>query len=836
MNCERKREKQKNLFVFLLLVLMFNLSVSSQSYKDYFKDGKEKMKQFDYLGAIQSLNQAVNLDTQNKETYILLGDAYKELRRFKESAENYEKAYLLIKSSGNFNALSLRKQVADMYYEAKEYEKAQVHYMALARVKIENKSLRVQIIRCAFYSGSFLETFEFCEKFLDGSYQTRAESDTVTYYAGMASFELSKKSSGDERVRYLRRSASAFRYILSSNNYDIGKRRDIKVSENLLPIIRMMIGLSVDPELDYKTAIIYQSYFVQSQPSISDHLFDRAVLFQASNQPDSAFKDINAALEMSVNNKKYLFFRGNLKMKQGLYAEAIKDFDQVNLVYPNDTNAYILNGKCNLLINEFGHAKGKFSQALDLYEGNNEVLIDLIRECDSLEFEYYREEHKPIIQVLNSDQEDKFKFTIDASSKLLFIEGVVNDQSLIRSIIVENSAANFDKNSKNPAFKASVPISAKDFVFIRAVDIYDNVGEYTLALLRRKPSNIGIRLTFPENFVDVSISEVYPERADQTQWMIEGVLDYSEDALSLLVNNQALKYQLKNDKLAFSGLINVATDEDSLSFDFILQEGVQLQKKYFINRQERTSVDMTMMGRTWVVFIQNAEYIYKASLSGPIEDLSIIKRAFRDYNIQLFIEKKNLTYSEMDQYFRYELKDQVKKAHVKSLVIWYAGHGSHVENDDGSVAQSFWISVDASRNYNPRSPNGYYSLNDLSHYLNDYNLNHLLVISDACQTGASFEDKERGDVRLFSCDSSVSMLPRSYQALTSANEGAADNSILAKTFSDVLASYKNKRCVPINTILRKVQQRSEIRNQKAELNYLKDFISDKNGSFYFIAK
>ena len=84
----------------------------------------------------------------------------------------------------------------------------------------------------------------------------------------------------------------------------------------------------------------------------------------------------------------------------------------------------------------------------------------------------------------------------------------------------------------------------------------------------------------------------------------------------------------------------------------------------------------------------------------------------------------------MEKFFNIELRDLVKKNQVKSLLVWYAGHGKFI-NDVG-----YWIPVDAKRD----DEFTYFNINALKAGLQGYTdvVVHTLVVSDACESGPGF--------------------------------------------------------------------------------------------------
>jgi hypothetical protein len=234
------------------------------------------------------------------------------------------------------------------------------------------------------------------------------------------------------------------------------------------------------------------------------------------------------------------------------------------------------------------------------------------------------------------------------------------------------------------------------------------------------------------------------------------------------------------------------------------------------------------MGRTWVVFIENSSYETFASLDGPIKDVSTIQRALANYQINNIIHKKDMTKAEMERFFNIELRDQIKKNQVKSLLVWYAGHGKFI-NDVG-----YWIPVDAKRD----DEFTYFNINSLKAGLQGYSdvVVHTLVVSDACESGPGFYTAMRSALDAPTCDNTQVAGSKSAQVFSSAGyELAVDNSKFTATFANTLINNKNA-CIPIETIVKSVTAAVTTDNgQKPKFGKIQG-LDDFNGTFFFITK
>jgi hypothetical protein len=233
------------------------------------------------------------------------------------------------------------------------------------------------------------------------------------------------------------------------------------------------------------------------------------------------------------------------------------------------------------------------------------------------------------------------------------------------------------------------------------------------------------------------------------------------------------------------------------------------------------------MGKTWVVFIENSSYETFASLDGPIKDVNTIQRALSNYQVNNFIHKKDMTKAELEKFFNIELRDLVKTNQVKSLMVWYAGHGKFI-NEVG-----YWIPVDAKRD----DEFTYFNINALKAGMQSYSsLTHTLVVSDACESGPSFYQAMRSSTEEPTCDNVSATSMKSAQVFSSAGyELAVDNSQFTQTFANTLLNNKNA-CIPIESVVKSVTAAVGNNNQQKPQFGRIAGLQDESGTFFFIAK
>ena len=187
-----------------------------------------------------------------------------------------------------------------------------------------------------------------------------------------------------------------------------------------------------------------------------------------------------------------------------------------------------------------------------------------------------------------------------------------------------------------------------------------------------------------------------------------------------------------------------------------------------------------------------------------------------------------MTKQDMERFFAIELRDLIRSNRVNSIMVWYAGHGKFI-NETG-----YWIPVDAKRD----DEFTYFSVNALKASMQSYpkSVNHTLVITDACESGPSFNQAMRSEIVEKDCNDWEATRFKSSQVFSSAGaELAMDDSQFTRTFANVLANSPDA-CTPIESIVLKVNAAMENSNQQKPQFGKIAGLEDEDGTFFFIPK
>lgn len=501
---------------------------------------------------------------------------------------------------------------------------------------------------------------------------------------------------------------------------------------------------------------------------------------------------------------------------------AVSDYGQVIKLDEKNVDAYLKRAAANESLQNYKAALADYNKIATLGIKNDRIDA-ILAQAKTKIFELSRESVKPEIELI-APKLDRNIIKISSDKTELTIKGVVRDASLIKNMNVNSGTAVFSKDSANPEFTARiVDLSKLNEITISATDIYNNTQIVQYKIEKTESDKPIIAIETPvasfenEIFIDNNGADVYIQGKIKDASLIESIMI---DGLIASFNPTQLNPE-------FSAQVRIQ-DKSKITFsvrDIYGNENVQV---FTINRSGATAGLDNPMGNTWVVFIENSNYQSFPSLEGPAKDVLAMKSALANYKITKVIHKKDMSKLEMEKFFSIELRDYVKNNTINSLMVWYAGHGKYVS------PTGYWVPVDGKTD----DEFSYFGINNLKAAMQSYagKLVHTLVITDACESGATFLMAMRGGDDEKHCDNFELTKAKSAQVFTSAGyELASDNSQFTKTFVSTLNNNADP-CLPIEKIVKKVSTAvSQAGNQVPKFGKIKD-LEDEGGTYFFIKK
>jgi tetratricopeptide (TPR) repeat protein len=779
---------KKRMFLLTAFFALLAMTLSGQAGKKFIKAGSEFADNQKYDDAVVQFTSAIGAEPSNDEYYYIRGEAYEKGNKIKEAYSDFEKAIV--------------------------FKPKEVRYLvALGRVC--NKL------------GKYDEALVLLDK------ASGLEKRNGKVYPEKA-ITLIAQRKFDQALKV-------------SDTANLIKDEAINYYHRGICFVRLYNDLRAEKELE--KAISKDKKYVEPRLELAD-------LYIRANKLPDATEQVNTVLEKDDKNTQAYLVRSRIYKKNLDYPNAINDASRIILIDPENADFYFARGKYYQEFNQHPNAIVDFTKYISLrpdsadgyfaraksYEqtGDGEKAIEdytkitvisefdmqarkMLKDAQVRLRELNKETVAPEITVISPEVTPENEVFIKGNSNSVTISGKIKEKNKIDALIINNQNVPYaNKKNGESNFLATIDITGKDQLIFQAKDEYNNEKVLNLKIVRTEITPPVVILVAPL----VSTDNVIYLEDKKPSLYIEGKITDESKLKSIEVAGVSASYRKDQIDPGFSATIDISNIN---RFTVIAEDiyGNRKETEFTLNRDNAGLSESNPMGKTWVVFIENSSYETFTALDGPIKDVSTIQRALANYQISNFEHMKDMTKKDMERYFNIELRDKLKANQVKSLLVWYAGHGKFI-NDVG-----YWIPVDAKRD----DEFTYFNINVLKGYMEAYTgLVHTLVISDACESGPSFYQAMRSSPEEKTCDNVLATSMRSAQVFTSAQrELANDKSQFTQTFANTLLNNKNA-CVPIDKIVKTVSDAVANNNaQKPKFGKISGLV-DENGTFFFIAK
>jgi tetratricopeptide (TPR) repeat protein len=774
----------KKLTIFILTLFICG-GISAQNPKKSYKNGLKLIETNQYAEAIEEFNQAIDLNAAYTEAYVARAGVYEKMDNIELAVKDYERA------------VELAPTIVDYIFEAgknnykiKNYDKA-LKYLTEA-VTLDNKHFQA----FQFKSFTHIKLEEYKKAVLAIDQALAIEKTYICFYTrGVANDSLGN-----------------FSEAILDYNKAIGLNPNFEKSYYALTKTYIR-----NNEID--NALQNAERSVQKFPTSPEAYEARSLAYYSKGDLPAAINDLSKLETLIENHEQVLLTRGLYYFEYNQYQNAKSDFTRLIALAPNNYQAVYWRGRANEELMESSEAAKDYLTYLDVSE-KIEANALVQKDAKLRLFEINRENNAPLIVIDTPLVMPQYKLGILNNADRIIIEGKIEDQSNIASLTINQEAVKVEENFN---FSHSVNIAGIKLVILEVQDVYGNVTKVEYDLVNMEADAPVVRITTPYAGDN---NEIYLDSKDANLF-VEGVINDASPIKDIYVDSIRASFKDTELNPQFSASINIQ-NKNSITIKAIDGFGNTVETKFTLNREGALIAESNPMGKTWVVFIENSNYDTFASLEGPTKDVSSMKSALSNYEIHNFIHKKDMSKKEMERFFSIELRDQVKKNNVNSLMVWYAGHGKFI-NETG-----YWIPVDATRD----DEFTYFNINSLKAGMQSYSnyITHTLVVTDACESGPSFYQAMRSTGEIRQCDDINATKFKSSQVFSSAGyELASDNSQFTKTFAKSLQFNENS-CIPIETIVSNVTAATATNeNQKPLFGKIAGF-EDENGTFFFIKK
>jgi tetratricopeptide (TPR) repeat protein len=531
------------IFIGLLLSTV-SLVGFSQNAKQYFKAGESFVEAGNQKDAIAQFTKAIELNPDYLQAYVSRAEAYKAINELQKAAEDYKRA-LVFESSEielyyrasevnyllkNYpealdlinKGITLSPKHEEAYRLLSQIQTATEDYSnALASI---DKALKLKDNPENNYTHGLIseKMKNYIQAEIDYDKAIAKNKLYLEAYLAQANLKLllnkldkamencnaAFKIDPNSREAYLIRS----RIYVKQTEYtkaidDVSKLLSNNPNDKELFLIR---GTYYQEFTQHQNAINDFTKAILIDPKYSDAIFKRAFSYEQVGDFKSAIKDYGTLAALSVYDvaakqhldeaKKRLFELNRESNAPKILVTDPKVYGDTMLkIAKNKTQIYI-KGKlldesdiASVRVNDSAAALFKngdnyeFLANINVADSNKLTIVatDVYDNVKKNSFKIERTEinppHASIIAPYASDNGEIF---LDSDGSNLYVEGTINDESLIKSILIDGVSASFKLDELSPRFSATINVANKNKFSVTSTDIYGNDTTQTYLLNR----------------------------------------------------------------------------------------------------------------------------------------------------------------------------------------------------------------------------------------------------------------------------------------------------------------------------------------------------------------
>jgi len=490
---------------------------------------------------------------------------------------------------------------------------------------------------------------------------------------------------------------------------------------------------------------------LELNPQSTDALYWRSKAYAAQKEYAKAIDDISRCLALGRTDRAVYLQRARYYYGYGQHQNAVNDLNKVLLENPKDVELLLLRAECKEANLDMDGALKDLENAQKEMASDPAYGVDAKRKIDEARiriaqqvFEMNRESDAPRLTIVDPYSRDSVA-QVSASLTHLKVAGHILDRSTLKAITVNGTAAQYDKEEKDPQFFAVIPWGAADKeIVVQAIDIYDNLTSVALRVERSEGIAPVISLTSPV----ASSDRVITIESGKESVFVEGRVSDTSPIRLVAVDGVNASYAPDQTNPEFSIKVDVK-DKDRFTIHAEDQFGNGTDLVYTIVRKvpaptpvkptepavAASTAPVSRTGTTWIIHIENTNYRNFPAIQSSSADAAKMQKAFSNYSVSKTISKKNLTKEQLDRFFNIELRDLVRTNKVSTILVWYSGHGR------SAGGKAYWVPIDARKD----DIYSYFNYGSLKAQMQNYSesVDKTVVVSDAAGSDASFYELTR---------------------------------------------------------------------------------------------
>ena len=789
----------KHFLVVTSLLLMVPCGLFSQSARKLISEARSFTEAGNYPQAQEKLNQAIALETDNAEAFYARGLIFQLQAKPSEGLEDLKKAVLQEPKNTDYKEALGRVQIDLMQY---------VDAIAIAD----------QLIGLNAKTSSFYH--------LKAEAELKMRKYEAVIQTSMAALAVNKR---DDRSSYFMAQA-----VAAVGNTGLAETYYIKALEIALDtkgkkdnpqvLFPYYVGLADVQEQLNKDELALSNYTsaIALNANHDEVVVKRGVLYCKKKEYQNALQDYQRAIAINARNDNAYYQRSLVYVQLGQFDSAIGDCDQAIQLNDKIAQYYACRAECAVKSQADKNAIRDYKKALQL-EPNQTDWNKALTAAKNRLFEAEKESNAPVITILQP-QGVKTDLMLMADVTSIQLRGMVTDASAIRSLVIDGQSQTVSEEAKNPEFDVTILLKDKSSIRIQVTDAYLNTAELVLNITRIETHPPVVKLLQP---FQTQEGELYVGSSNQL--VLDGKIEDESRIRSILVNGTSAVFPLEEIQPPFQVTLDIA-GKTALEIRVSDIHGNETTVNYRLVREDSTS--NKSMGKTWVVLIESSQYANYPELPNTANDITAIKEALSGYTIAHTIHRKNLSKAEMERFFAVDLRDQILKNRVNSLMILYVGHGAFL-NESG-----YWIPADGLMSDDlVAKESSFYGGSMLRAALQTYTgIRHSLVLSDACDMGTGFYETVANETTPAVCETLPVETPRSFHVIASMRkELNATSSLFPTAFANALNTNKQP-CISAEMLDQKMNAVLKINKTALPVFGKIKGLNDENGHFFFIRK
>lgn len=705
------------------LCFLIGMSAFAQDGKSFVKEAEKLQKNGQLKEALEQYGFAVRVDSSNVKALLGRASLYLQMDSMKaRMADMQHVARLTPRDADNLTLASAACLDAKVPAKAVQYAD-----QALALSPKNMQALQTKV-----RASLAMKDVQQAVATADAALSLKATTDTYYLHA------LARMASGD----YTTADADLDKVLewnpLYEAAYVASGEAQLKLHETYRGTSMQMRAL--EKAIDRCTAGL------QLNPSSTELLIVRSKAYAKQKEFAKAIDDVSKCVALGREDSVVYYQRALYYHGFGQEQNAVNDLNKLLLNYPDNVAFLLLRAECREANLDLDGAANDLALAEKGMKGNPAFsAAELKKVAESKErikarvFEMNREADPPVITVVEPLRKDN---VVQVSSALASVKvaGHVRDKSLIKSILVQGKAADFDPEEKSPEFRATVPLGANaKEIEVMAEDVYGNRSTVTLKVERTESTPPVLAVTNPA----MSADRVAVLPAGKDQIFVEGHASDASGIRSVMVDGMFASFIPDTTATDFSIKLDIA-GKDHFTVRAEDQYGNVAEAAYMVQHAAPVQAaapapkpapdkPASAMGTAWIVYIENSDYRNMPALPNLGQDK--MHKAFAKYQAQRTIVKKNMTKTQLERFFNIELRDLVRKGDVNTLLVWYEGAGR------SQGGKAYWIPVDG------KSDDIYtfYNYGPLKGLMENYSesIRTTLVVSDAAGNDPSFYELTR---------------------------------------------------------------------------------------------